>query len=343
MPLDYDPGNDSYRFARVDPELLGRVAFLDRRLGEVWEQTVAVPASQAQPRASAAPPPAFLFHTAFCGSTLLARALHAPPRCVALKEPVPLYALALTTLHAGSAHSAANTEERLSQTLALLARPWAEGGRVLIKPTNGANRLLSRILACCPDSRVVLLYSGLDDFLVSCLKKLPQAETLMRWMAEQLVPGTSLPQRLGIPEGHRYNFVESCVLTWYAQIERYADALDGDAADRIRSLDMQAMLDTPLRATDAAATWLGLEAAREGIAARVADVFARDAKSPERAHGRERRAAEAEAVKGRYGELIARALGWARDSVAPGARVPVDWKPLIVARMLPINIERGVR
>lgn len=331
MPLDYDPASDSFLFAEVDLDVLGRAAFLDRRLGDAWERTIAVPATEVRPPFAAATPSAWLFHTAFCGSTLLARALHAPPHCVALKEPVPLYALALTTLHERSAQDTARTDERLLQTMALLARPWVEGGRVLVKPTNGANRLLPHILARCPDARVVLLYSGLDDFLVSCLKKLPQAETLMRWMAEQLVPGTDLPRRLGIPDGHRFNFVESCVLTWYAQIERYAEALDGDAADRIRSLDMQAMLDAQQRATDAAAAWLGLDAAREGIEARVADVFARDAKSPERAHGRARRDAEAAEVKERHGKLVARALDWARDSVAPGARLPVDWKPLAIA------------
>lgn len=328
MPLDYAPASDSFLFAEVDLDLLGRAAFLDRRLGDVWQRTVAVPVADVRRPFATASPSAWLFHTAFCGSTLLARALHAPPRCVALKEPAPLYALALATLREQSVQDRARTDERLSLTLALLGRPWAEDGRVLVKPSNGVNRLLSRILTHCPNARVVLLHSRLDTFLVSCLKKLPQAETLMRWMAEQLVVDTTLPRRLGIQAGHRYNFVESCVLTWYAQIERYAEALDGDIADRIRSLEMQAMLDAPLRATAAAATWLDLDAAREGIEARVAEVFARDAKSPDRAHGRERREAEAKAVMAHYGELIERALDWARRSVAPVARLPVDWKPL---------------
>jgi hypothetical protein len=219
--------------------------------------------------------------------------------------------------------------QRLDDTILLLGRPWATNGRVLIKPTNAVNRLLQRLLGATPSSSALLLYGSLEDFLMSCVKKLPRAEQPLRWMAQYLLPGTTLERALGIPPGHVLNFVESCVLIWHAQMEIYAAALAADVSDRLRSLDMSILLESPEVTVEACAKWLGLDAAA-GRTERVHDVFSRDSKQIDTRYGPDRRARERSDILERHGDLIRAALAWSRQSVAPHARLPTDWKPLLV-------------
>ncbi|HET9482557.1 MAG TPA: hypothetical protein VFO79_01260, partial [Xanthomonadales bacterium] len=237
FPFDYDDARDEWLVMRLGLDQVGAAAFLDQRMGVDRDDAVRVADADVRLPEPWRPPGAFLFHTAFCGSTLLARALHAPPGAVALKEPV-----VLTTLTRLSLSGSARLDELLRRTLALLGRPWAPGGAVLVKPTNLVNRLMPRILAQAPQARAVLLYASLREFLLSCFKKLPQAEVAVRWMAQVLIRDTQLQRRLGLRGDESYNLVEACVLTYYAQLEMYADALEADRGDRLRTLDMREML-----------------------------------------------------------------------------------------------------
>lgn len=328
IPLGYDAQNDSFIFAWVDESSV-QAAFLDQRLGEAWDRRISVAASEVS-ASDSRPAPSWLFHTAFCCSTLLARALHAAPASIVLKEPNVLLDLARASLSSTMVPSA-RIDRRIREAIYLLARPWAAGGRVLIKPTNAANRLLPRLLAITPSSPALLLYGSLEDFLMSCVKKLPGAEKPMQWMAQYLLPGTVLEQRLGIPQNHALNFVESCVLVWYAQMEIYSDALAADTGDHLRSLNMSVLLAQPEEAVEASAAWLGLirQAAWADRADLIRDVFARNSKQPDASYGPDQRALERKKIMERFGDLILAALEWSEHAVSPHARLPASWKPLL--------------
>lgn len=327
LPFDYDEVRDEWLVMQVTLDQVGKAPFLDQRMGAGREDALRVPGDVVAAHAGAGlrETPAFLFHTAFCGSTLLARALHAPPGAVALKEPV-----VLTTLTRLSLARSTRVDALLRRALALLGRPWAADGRVLVKPTNLVNRLMPQILASVPDARAVLLYASLREFLVSCFKKLPEAEVAVRWMAQVLIRDTALQRELGLRGDEPFNLVESCVLTYYAQLEVYADALERDEDDRLRTLDLRAMLDAPPAAVAACARWLQLPAALEALDARVANEFARDSKQSARAFDRGVREREKAGLETRYGPIIEQALAWSRNIVEPHARVPRDWKPLAI-------------
>lgn len=325
FPYDYDDARDEWLVMPLSLEQVGAAPFLDQRMGVSREAALRVADGDAVVPASD-PPGAYLFHTAFCGSTLLARALHAPPGAVALKEPV-----VLTTLTRMSLSASPRTDAVLRRALPLLGRPWTPGGVVLVKPTNLVNRLMPAILAQAPKARAVLLYASLREFLLSCFKKLPQAEIAVRWMAQALIRDTQLQRRLGLRGDEPYNLVESCVLTYYAQLELYADVLEADRGDRLRTLDMAEMLAAPAAAVAACARWLSLPAALEGLELRVAAEFARDSKKSARDFDAAQREREKAQMQERYGAVIEQALAWSRDVIEPHARVPGEWKPLRIA------------
>lgn len=326
--LGYEADGDLYRFAWMDLGEVGAAPFLDRRMADVWKRSFVV-AGPDVPQLGM-PHGAWLFHTAFCGSTLLARALHAPPRNVSLKEPSVLYDLAYASA-TGASGASLSSGAQLHRSVALLMRPWTQDGTVVVKPTNAVSRLMSGLLAATPESRAILLHGSLEDFLLSCLKKLPAAETPMRWMMQHVLPGTQLERRLGIPDDHPFNFVECCVLTWYAQIERYALALRADGDDRLRTLDMAALFSDPQAVVAACTGWLQLrdEPDRHERTARVDAVFSRNAKQADKAYGPGLRASERSDLRQRYDRILTPALDWAGQQVAPHAQLPTDWKALL--------------
>lgn len=326
-PTDYDGAADVFLFQDATADVLGESSFLDQRAPLRWNDLSPVAPRDVPTLPTRAP--AFVFHTAFCGSTLLARALHAPPRVVALKEPKALLGLSQRSLDLRAEETAA-FDERLGLALDLLGRPWRADGAVLIKPTNQVNRLLPAILRLRPDTRAVLLYSSLEEFLLSCCKKLPEAETRIRWMAQHLLIGGALAPALGVSPRHAFDFVESCVLTWYAQIERYAQALAADTDDRLRTLDMRVLMRAPEATVRACATHLRLDGALEQLPERVRANFARDAKHTDKSYSPEQREREKAALQARYAPLVQAALAWANQAIAPVALAPKDWKPLAV-------------
>lgn len=322
FPVRYVPAVDRFLFAELDLAMLD-APFLDQRMGDPWSaagpraiDTTALPAGR----------PAWLFHTAFCCSTLLARALHAPPATVALKEPHVLMDLASHALEdhrPGTPSLAARTDAACR----LLGRPWQAGGHVLVKPTNAVNRILPELLAATPGSHAVLLHGSLEDFLYSCLKKLPGAEQPLRWMVQYLLAGTRLQASLGIRPDHPFNPVEASVLTWHAQMERYADALADDAGDRLRSLGMNTLLEAPVDRVASVARWLGLDLGGAGWEDRVAAVFARNSKDASALYDPATRRAERDALRRRFEPMVEAALEWAANAVAPHTRMPA-WKDL---------------
>ena len=310
---------------RVTLEELGSATFLDRRGLRVDSATSEVldPASISR---GELPAPSFLFHTAFCGSTLLARALHAPPRAVALKEPLILHSLATAGMRAPAGSDRNRIAEDLASALALLSRPWAPGGRVLIKPANQINGWMARILSASPRSRAVLLYSDLRSFMISCFKKLPASEQRIRWMAQALLHDSQLATRLGIDPSANFNLVESCALAWYAQMERYGEALREDVGDdRLRSLDFAQVLAAPADSTAACARWLLLD--DDGLDERVHAAFSRHSKATAGTYDALDREQENARVLDMFGPTIDRAMCWASEVMAPAVEMP-QWKPL---------------
>lgn len=327
FPLAYEATSGRFEMLRVTLEQLGSASFLDRR-----GLKVAPGGNQVVDAASISvadlPAPSFLFHTAFCGSTLLARALHAPPKAVALKEPLILHSLATAGMRATGDEERARIEGDLSRALSLLSRPWTPGGRVLVKPANQINGWMPRILSASPRSRAVLLYSDLRSFMISCFKKLPASEQRIRWMAQALLHDSQLASRLGISPNASFNLVESCALAWYAQMERYGHALREDVGtDRLRSLDFAQVLAAPADTTAACAQWLQLD--DDGLEARVQAVFSRHSKASGGTYDALDREQENSRVLDMFGPTIDRAMHWATNVVAPLVETP-GWKALDV-------------
>ena len=155
----YDEAADAIQFRRLARDDHRRATFLtDAEIGDA-PLTVA-PRSEclAQVAAIAPPTPRFIFHSAYCCSTMLARAFDLPGAAMGLKEPQILNDAIGLRLRDGDPRQVAAA---LDAGLHLLARPLGAGEVNVIKPSNIVNPLIPAILALRPDARALLLHAPL--------------------------------------------------------------------------------------------------------------------------------------------------------------------------------------
>ncbi len=90
FPDRYDPGHDAVHFRRLTRDDHRAATFLTDEYLPADGPRMVVRRAEAIAAAPVAGPVHYIFHSAFCCSTLLARAFDAPGAAMGLKEPVVL-------------------------------------------------------------------------------------------------------------------------------------------------------------------------------------------------------------------------------------------------------------
>lgn len=299
---------DCAQFLPLERETLVRSSFLDRRIAADLSGLRRVPIGEvlASTGKPADGPQGFVFHTAFCCSTLLARSLDSPGQVLALREPATL--LQLADLARGLTSTSRDLDTLLEATLALLARPLAPGEKVLIKPGNVVNNLIGPLMHARPSARGIVLYDDLEPFLLSVLKRPRESQAGVQGFLERLLrdfPGR--PPRPA-PQG----LAQAAALAWHLETEQLRAALAGPAAARLRLLRTDRLLSRPAASLAAAAQWLGLGLDRAHLAEVVSGPLWRShAKDPAVAFGPERRRREQSLARRLAAHALADGLGYA--------------------------------
>jgi hypothetical protein len=305
LPHTYDAGGENLTFVQVPRDARQDLMFLsDEHYQGRYPKAVfpaAAIAAELDPGLRA--PLHFIFHTAFCGSTLLARALTSAGVAETLREPDVLINLA-NRLARGD--DPAN-RRRLELVLKLLERPLAPGETVIVKPTNFANRLLEPVLEMRPESRAVLLYSDLETFLRSLAKRGIGGRRFGRQMYLQFATWTGIDVGLGPAELFELTDLQVGGLAWLLQIVHF-NAAAKNHGDRLLVVDVAALMaDTPgvlKRAQDL----FGLDLDAEAIAS--GPVFSTHSKFADHEYGVAQRALDHEAVTEAHGEEVALVVQW---------------------------------
>ncbi|MEJ8569499.1 hypothetical protein [Elongatibacter sediminis] len=316
-----DPAHDAFQFAAVSRATYRDSAFLDHRIRPRPAEVRTV-AGEAVDRAlaSAPPPPAgWIFHTAFCCSTLLAHCLDHPERTLVLREPAVLSRLAALCRES----AAAVDTTLLQRVICLSERPFA-GERVVVKPSNYANALLPA-LATGPGKddtprSCVLMSCSLRALLLSVLKKQDEAERLLASFTDALLRDTDYAERTGIHSVADLDLLRQAVVFWHCQ--RYQFQAVSRAAKAVTlGLTMERFLAEPASSLAAVGAHLSLGLG-DGLIQDVVEqgAFTRHAKSGA-AYGPDQRRVESAAMEQRHGETVAGALRWAETVLRD---VPVE-------------------
>lgn len=317
-------GEDAFRFVRLERARHAAVPFLtDEYLGELGPNfdlpAAEVLAGLGKGRLH------FLFHSAFCGSTMLVRALDRAGMAMGLSEPVTLNDLVGFRLRGAEGRAVARAADA---ALRLLARPFGAGEAVVVKPSNVVNPLVELLLALQPDARAVFLHAPLETFLISVVRKGLHCRLWVRELLEAYLREGYVDLGFEPAEYFRMSDLQVAAVGWLAQHGRFQQLAAKLGGDRVKGLDADRMLADPERAIATVAAHYGLACDAAAIAGIVAGpAFARHSKSGS-AFTPETRDAEYAAARAAHGEEIGMVIAWA-GKVAETAGVPIEFAPAL--------------
>lgn len=306
-PVDLDTNSDMFRMVSVDPEAFPEPAFHDVRMDldlatSTWVPTCDVPLLPASA--------VWIWHTSFCGSSLLSRMLQIPPELFALREPLILRRLS------DRAHAGGDISKWIAPSLGLLSRPWAPWGMVVLKPTHAALNVAIQLMQVASNARMVLLTSDLEDFVVSYLKKSRETLRQIPILTERALSASAFASRLPAEALNPPSLLAAAGLQWAAQRE-LAIKLLATHRTLCMPLDSRSLLDDPVGAALRCADWLRLDIDRGILRAHADSVSRKHAKAPTRAYDSRMRASETTIVMNHYRAEIEAAMDWAGQWVLP--------------------------
>ena len=307
FPDAHDANSHALRLTRVSRKALAGQAFLDDRWDRTGAEQVSHPVSDFAMLARPKRAPNFIWHTAFCCSTLLARCLDKPGSNLSLREPAVLMSLANMKRMQGPDA----VQRELGPVLALLSRPFVRREHVTIKPTNTVNNLIGDVSGLLPDARHLLLYSDIRAFLLSIAKKGEPGRAFARQLFTIFAMDGHEIARTAPRDLLKLSDLQIAALVWHMQIAGFLDAARTGGAGRVASLDGDRFLKAPEAGLLAVDGFLGLGLGAEH-ARSTADgpILGQDSKNPGQAYSAERRDAESRQTAEMIGPALEAIIEW---------------------------------
>lgn len=308
FPVDYDARHDLVHELRLDVATVEQSVFLDNRIAADLASATLVPRGALRP-AAAPSRAAILLHTSFCGSTLLAKALHDRERCIALREPLVFRRLA------DAAHQGLAVDAALPDLARRVVQPWSNGAPALVKPTHAALPLAPALLASLPQAKVLALTSSLEDFLLSNLRKPAETQARTGELVARQARGNPLDlRRLALPR--EPDFLDIVALQWSLQREWLA-LVQRRFPGRMKVVDAASLYARPVETLAASAAWLGDPLDAADAATRLQPLLGVHAKAPHLAYDAATRDAHNAIVRDACGPALRAALDRWSANVAP--------------------------
>ena len=262
------------------------------------------------------PTPRLILHSAYCCSTLVARAFDIPGVSFGLKEPQILNDVVGLQLRRGDPRQVAAA---MDVALLLLARPLGPGEVNVVKPSNLVNSLLPLFTAMRTDIRGLLLHAPLETFLGSIARKDIEGRAWVRELMWKMIQ-LRQAERFGFTDEDLYRQTDLQVgaVGWLAQQALFAEGVERHGG--FRTLDSETLMARPAECLGALGKSFDLtfdpEAVAEGPAFRT---HSKDRSS----YSPERRQQERERGEALHAREIGMVLTWT-ERIAKHAQIPMQ-------------------
>ena len=260
----------------------------------------------------------YIFHSAFCCSTLLSRALDIDGVASVFKEPQALIDLVDLLPESGWP---TDQQRTLEAVLNLLQRSRRTGEKTVIKPSNFANRLIEHLLDLRSDSRALLMYASLPAFLYSVARgrRWSWARSMIRIYRRNPEFATNQVTDLLL-----LTDFQIAAFLWLQQQAHFARIVRKLPRRRVATLRADVFLAQPARALVGAAALFDLALNEDEATEIVAGtIFQKHSKSADQAFDQSVRKREDILLKLAFGSEIEQAAEWA-ERVADEASIPLD-------------------
>ena len=278
LPHRYDATRDCFHMVSVSRQRHRKMPFLtDQYLGEGVERR-AVSRATAMIHAMPPAPIHFIFHSAFCCSTLLASAFDLPGISMGLKEPV-LFNDIIGWRHRGA--TGPQVAKVLDDGLALMARPFEQGEAIIVKPSSIANPMIPALMALRPQSRAVLLHAPLADYLTSIARKGMEGRLWVRDLLKKLLREGMIDLGIAPADYLGLTDIQVAAIGWLAQHMQF-QKLAGALGDRVVTLNSDMFIAKPSESLGQLARHFDLDTHMERISAVAStDLFNHNSKNGE--------------------------------------------------------------
>lgn len=253
----YDPGHDAFHLLPLPRAEHRRATFLTDDYLPADLAPLVVRRGDAIGAEPAIAPIHFVFHSAYCCSTLVARAFDRPGWAMGLKEPRILNDIAGWRQRGGEGPDMASV---LDDTLTMLARPFEATESIVTKPSTTANGLAAPMLTLRPQSRAVLLYAPLRTYLGSIAKKGMDGRLWVRTLLTGMLDDRLIDLGFSPRDHLGQTDLQVAALGWLAHQALFARLADHFESNRVRTLDSSTLMADPLTAMTAMATLFDLSA-----------------------------------------------------------------------------------
>lgn len=256
FPVHIDFAQQHLRLIKMSPAWYRESVFLDPpRIRGRYAIDVSFAGLERWMRAGEPQVAAFIFHTAFCGSTLMSQLLDALYESLPLREPEALGNV-LAYLCAPQVPEC-HKRTTFDWIMQLLARRYEPAQTAVIKANDYCNPMAWEILRRDSRAPMLFMYVPVEEFVVACLRVPARHDWIrQRCQAVRAAAAQLLPAAQGMVLAD-----EACgdmaAFYWAYNIALYRHA-HGVAPERLRCVDFNAVLADPLALVTACARHLGL-------------------------------------------------------------------------------------
>jgi hypothetical protein len=194
----------------------------------------------------------------------------------------------------------------------LLAKNYLSGRIPVIKATNVANNLLVDVLRYMPESKVLYLYSDLESFLISNLKKTADTQKKMAGLLAGFLLDNDFGEKYsaGLNIG-KLSFLQICSLVWVVNLYSLQRAVGEVGAANVRTLDMATLLDDLPKTVSEVSRYFGHKSNAQELSSMMApQVVSTHAKDQSQRFDVNLRGKEALIILDRFGREVTSVKQW---------------------------------
>jgi hypothetical protein len=303
-------------FVNMNRDLYYKSIFCDGRIYPRNNEVITIPLAQLLERFEEKEFPVpklnYLFHMAHGGSTLLSRALDLPGINIVYREPAALRQLGVAAAEEQFGDHPPEIWQRVfNLSTALLSKTYEKNERVFIKANVPVNFIVPQLMAVNANTRGLILYAGLDDYLLAILKSQGHRDWLRNVVGEV---GNSIDATLGMSAGERdaLTDAEAAAALWMTQIHLFANALQ--KYPQLRSLDSELFYNQPKLALSKSCDFFRFRAKDEKLDAIVnSDLFRRYSKDPQQQYDNTIRLQKKDQLRANIQPELKQANAWVRS------------------------------
>ncbi len=314
--FDFMPEKDLTRFLAVDESNLALAPFVDIRFEPLAQGRFSMSTKELLALEGThniqRPETVFIFHHAFVCSTLLARCLNQIDAFFSLKEPWILRRLSDFKRTQGRKIPRNQWRRMFTCYVNLLAKNYHGGRTPVIKVTNVANNLITDVRKYLPTRKILYLYSDLDSFLVSNLKKPHDTQIKMPGLANAFLSDGNFAQRFPhFSDVKKLSFLQVCTLIWLINLYNFQRSTAKFDPAQIRTLKMEDFLADMAGSLHSLSRFFGHKVSPSEIKKMLApEVTQTDAKHQHVSYGRHTKEAEHVQVLNKYSVEIEKVQRW---------------------------------